>query len=214
MLPLVVVYGLGLLYASAEARSGVDVISQGLLGILGLRGYVGAIGVTTLLVIGVASRRLDGRLGRHALLAGPVAVEAGLYGLFLGAGILEFMDWRGLLGPLLIDATTFEHVVMSAGAGLCEESLFRLLLLPATTAVLVRGLAMPRPIALAVAVAATSLLFAGAHLLGGEAWDPFAFTYRTLAGCVFAGLFLTRGFAVATWSHATYDFFVLSGLNA
>ncbi len=213
MLPLVLIYGVGLLFASAEARSGVDFISQTLLSLLGLRGYVSVLSIGALLVLLVVSIRLGGGLGRHALLAAPVALEATLYGVFLGTLILDVMAWRGLLGPLLVDATWVEHVVMAAGAGLCEESVFRLLLLPATALLLHRALAMPRPMALGVAIAATSVAFAGAHLLGGEPWDAFAFTYRTLAGAVFAGLFLVRGFAVATWSHAIYDLYVLSGLS-
>lgn len=214
VLPLVLIYGVGLLYASPEARSGVDFFSQTLLGLFGLRVYVGVLSIGALLVLLVASVRLGSGLGRHALLAAPVALEATLYGMFLGTLILDVMAWRGLLGPLLVDATWVEHIVMAAGAGLCEESVFRLLLLPATALLLHRALAMPKPMALGVAVAATSLAFAGAHLLGGEPWDAFAFIYRTLAGTVFAVLFLVRGFAVATWSHAVYDLYVLSGWSS
>jgi membrane protease YdiL (CAAX protease family) len=214
VLPLVLIYGVGLLYASPEARSGVDFVSQTLLGLFGLRGYVGVLSIGALLALLVVSVRLGGALGRHALLAAPVALEATFYGLFLGTVILDVMAWRGLLGPLLVDATWVEHIVMSAGAGLCEETVFRLLLLPGTALLLHHALAMPRPMALGVAVAVTSLAFAGAHLLGGEPWDAFAFTYRTLAGAVFAALFLVRGFAVATWSHAVYDLYVLSGLSS
>ncbi|MEZ4268386.1 MAG: CPBP family intramembrane glutamic endopeptidase [Myxococcota bacterium] len=213
VLPLLLVYGVGLLFASPEARSGVDVISHALLDLFGLRTYVGVLAIAALLVLLVASLRLGGRLGSHALLVAPVAAEATLYGLVMGTLILDLMEWRGLLGPLLVDATWLEHVVMSAGAGLCEETLFRLLLIPGLTLLLHRGLAMPRVMALATAVVATSVAFAAAHLLGGEPWDAFAFTYRTIAGGAFATLFLVRGFAVAAWSHAAYDLYVLSGMS-
>ncbi|MCB9728455.1 MAG: CPBP family intramembrane metalloprotease [Deltaproteobacteria bacterium] len=210
-LPLLLIYGYGLLIASPAARSGVDGVSSALLGLFGVRVYItvlGALAATMLLAVGL---RLRGRLGGHALLAAPMALESTLYGLFLGTVILDVMAWQGLMGPLLVDASFVEHVVMSAGAGLCEETVFRLLLLPGTALLLTRGLAMPRPLAWALAIAATSLAFAGAHHLGGEPWDRFAFIYRALAGVVFAALYLARGFGVAAWTHAVYDLYVLSG---
>jgi hypothetical protein len=33
--------------------------------------------------------------------------------------------------------------------------------------------------------------------------------FRTVAGVVFASLFLVRGFAVAAWTHALYDVWVI-----
>jgi hypothetical protein len=42
--------------------------------------------------------------------------------------------------------------------------------------------------------------------------DPFAFgsfTFRLLAGIIFATLYKLRGFAVAVYTHAFYDIFVL-----
>jgi hypothetical protein len=42
--------------------------------------------------------------------------------------------------------------------------------------------------------------------------DPFAwfsFWYRTIAGLIFAGIYLGRGFAVAAYTHALYDIYIL-----
>ena len=47
----------------------------------------------------------------------------------------------------------------------------------------------------------------------GPVGEPFAFApfvYRTLAGAFFATVYQVRGFAVAAWTHAIYDVYVLS----
>ena len=98
------------------------------------------------------------------------------------------------------------------GAGLYEETLFRLWGLPATYAVL-RGFLVPTKVAAGLAVFVTSLAFAAAHYLGGGVENTVAFWhgfgFRFAAGLAFAGLLLTRGFGVAVGAHVIYDATVL-----
>ncbi|MCA9638481.1 MAG: CPBP family intramembrane metalloprotease, partial [Myxococcales bacterium] len=58
----------------------------------------------------------------------------------------------------------------------------------------------------------SSLVFSLAHHVGpaAEAFTFDAFVYRTLAGVFFAIVYQLRGFAVAAWTHALYDVYVLS----
>lgn len=114
------------------------------------------------------------------------------------------------------------------GAGIYEEVLFRLLLLPATFLAL-RALLIPRRTAAVAAVLMTSLIFSLAHYVtpaGGEtllsltafthaaqqvattpeAW--FGFGFRVLAGIIFAVTFLLRGFGITVGCHALYDLLV------
>jgi membrane protease YdiL (CAAX protease family) len=60
-----------------------------------------------------------------------------------------------------------------------------------------------------LAVITSSVLFSLYHYVGPEAfrWDTFAF--RTLAGMMLAGIFVTRGFGIAVGSHACYNIFLL-----
>lgn len=111
------------------------------------------------------------------------------------------------------------------GAGIYEEVLFRLALLPVTIAAL--RACLPARAAVAAAVLLTSLLFAAAHYveLGDAAgWIAglgdavarvtsrpalwFSFTFRCLAGVVFCLLFLKRGFGVTVGCHTVYDLLV------
>jgi membrane protease YdiL (CAAX protease family) len=92
------------------------------------------------------------------------------------------------------------------GAGLYEEVLFRLLLLPLVVWVLQRlGFSMFS--AGLCALLSTSLLFSAAHYVGpdGDTLQLYSFFFRTMAGIFFAALFLLRGFGIAAGTHAAYD---------
>jgi membrane protease YdiL (CAAX protease family) len=101
------------------------------------------------------------------------------------------------------------------GAGVYEELLFRLMLLPAAAWALHR-MGIPRRTSVILAVISTSLVFAAAHYVGGQGetfqlaglafW--FGFSFRFLAGLFFSMLFLYRGFGIAAGTHAGYDILV------
>src|SRR5262249_48125101 len=84
------------------------------------------------------------------------------------------------------------------GAGIYEETLCRLVLLSGLV-LLLRRLEFPGWAAAALAGLLSALLFALAHHVGpcGEAFEPYAFLFRTLAGLYFAALYRLRGFGVA-----------------
>ena len=102
-------------------------------------------------------------------------------------------------------------LMVSLGAGLYEELLFRV--------VLVGGLALlarhvfafgPRASAV-IAVLGGAFLFSAFHYVGayGDAFTVASFTFRLVAGVFFSGLFLLRGFGITAWTHALYDVFLL-----
>jgi len=95
------------------------------------------------------------------------------------------------------------------GAGVYEEALFRLALVPLFFAVL-RLLQMPQVLASSIAVTSSALLFSLAHHAGnpGEAFTWFAFIFRWLAGVYFAWVFVVRGFGIAVGTHSAYDVLV------
>ena len=108
------------------------------------------------------------------------------------------------------------------GAGVYEELLFRLTLIPVCF-YLLRVLLIPRGISLVLAVLSSSVVFAAAHYLepqSGFAWgsltaacrrvadDPslwYGFAFRLFAGLAFSVLLLLRGFGITVGSHALYD---------
>jgi membrane protease YdiL (CAAX protease family) len=187
----------------------VDVVTGVLMATLGVKGYVWVQAGLCLIVLGYAIYHFRRATPRKALLTIPIVAEATAYGLAMGLLILYVMKEQHLLGPLMIPAELLDWTVLSAGAGLHEEIVFRLLLLPLMAVAFERVIAMPRPLAWGVAAIGSSLMFAGAHHLTGEPFELYAFTYRTFAGLFFAAVYLTRGFAVAAWTHAIYDLHVL-----
>jgi hypothetical protein len=95
------------------------------------------------------------------------------------------------------------------GAGVYEETLFRLILVPIFFFTL-KLLQSPQIFASTLAVTGSALLFALAHHAGtpGEPFTWFAFIFRWMAGVFFAWVFVLRGFGVAVGTHAIYDILV------
>jgi membrane protease YdiL (CAAX protease family) len=62
------------------------------------------------------------------------------------------------------------------------------------------------------AVVCGALIFSAFHYLGpyGDPLELPSFTFRTVAGLAFSGLYVTRGFGITAWSHALYDVFLLA----
>ncbi len=215
VLPLLVLYEAGvLLLGPAALRNGADVWLRGLLDVLGFGQYfllpvltVGALLAwhhTTRDPWQVRPRVLRGMLLESMLLGLVLLVLAHLQGALLvqlGAAPALSLQERAV--------TLLGRLVSFSGAGIYEEVLFRLLLLPAVAGLI--GYAWPSARGRVVAaVLVTSLLFSLAHYLGvhGEAFAWFSFLFRLLAGGFFAVLFVYRGFGIAAGTHALYDIFV------
>lgn len=99
-----------------------------------------------------------------------------------------------------------EGVVLSLGAGIYEELVFRVLLVGGLFGVFRSSGVGRRPAAL-FAAGLAALVFSGFHYIG-QYGDPFSvssFLFRFLAGLAFSVLFLIRGFGVTAWTHALYD---------
>jgi membrane protease YdiL (CAAX protease family) len=150
----------------------------------------------------------------------PVLAESAFYALTMGSIILFVMHRfvelvpglaTGQLAAALSSGLNFlDIVVISAGAGLHEELIFRLLGLGGLSWLLAGAMGEKQAWVLALLI--SSLTFSLAHHLGpsGEAFEFAAFCYRALAGVMFALIYQVRGFAVAVWTHAIYDVYVLS----
>lgn len=102
------------------------------------------------------------------------------------------------------------RMISYLGAGVYEEVLFRLMLLPVCMTVFQRIFRMPDKWSAVLAVFLTSLTFSVAHYIGsgGEEFSLFSFTFRATAGCFFASVFLLRGFGITVGCHAVYDLMV------
>ena len=105
-------------------------------------------------------------------------------------------DWRTLF-------------VLSLGAGIYEELVFRLAALTMLHLLLRDLLRLSKPWAYLWMVLVSSVAFGLYHYLGAEAFSWRTLAFRTVAGVFFAVLFLLRGFGVTAFSHCCYDMFVI-----
>ncbi|MBK5186982.1 MAG: CPBP family intramembrane metalloprotease [Gemmatimonadaceae bacterium] len=138
--------------------------------------------------------------------------------LALAFGVIVGLATARLLGTLHMLALapmqrldTPTRLMVSLGAGLYEELLFRV--------ILVSGLAtfgrvvcrMTPRVAGAFAVVLGAVIFSAFHYVGayGDVFTVQSFTFRLIAGLFFSALYLLRGFGIVAWTHALYDVFLL-----
>jgi hypothetical protein len=125
------------------------------------------------------------------------------------AGTLTSLLLRGV--PLALglggamDVPT--ELMISLGAGLYEELLFRVLLVGALAWGARRWLGWSALWAGVGATVVGALVFSAFHYVGpyGDVLRVGSFTFRAVAGVLFSGLYLTRGFGITAWTHALYD---------
>jgi hypothetical protein len=154
----------------------------------------------------------------NAALFLPVTVESAVYALTMGTLILYVMSLLGIDPSLDVGKAAaapasgglLTRIALAVGAGVHEELVFRLILLTAVVALLHQGARVRRWLSVALGFVITSLLFSAAHhVIGGEPWRIGPFVYRFFCGLIFASLFQWRGFAVAVYTHALYDIYVM-----
>lgn len=227
VLPLLLLYEGGVVLLGTQAvRNGADVWLRQFLDSLGFGQYflLPALTIAVLLAWHHVTR------DRWQLSAGVLYVMfaecAVLALLLLGVGRMQGWLVSAIVPPQTPDAQVVMEVgwAMGAraavlgrmlgfvGAGVYEEMLFRLLLLPPVSAC-VQRLGAQRGLRIGCAVVLTSLFFSAAHYLGphGESFVAFSFWFRFLAGAFFALLFVHRGFGIVAGTHALYDIFVSLG---
>lgn len=207
-LPLVLAYEGGvLLLGRGTPRNGADVWLRQLLDSIGLGPYFLLPALTIVGLLAWHHVEHDRWRFSPGVLA-AMLVECLLWAAALmGVARLQERFW-----PLAAGADgegVFARLIGFCGAGLYEEVLFRLLLLPFLAWAFARLGAGPSA-ADAWGVAASSLLFSAAHYVGplGDDFQVYSFTFRFLAGVFFAVLFAVRGFGIAAGTHAAYDMLV------
>jgi len=222
-LPLLVFYqGLALRLAHGErsVRNGADVILQALFTALaGAWGpplfMVCLIGAGVWLVM--RDMRAHGsrlRSGVFIAMLGEAIALALIFGFVVGSvtsGVLGMLQTLVVPGGGGREMDWWTRLMVSLGAGIYEELLFRVLLVGALAAA-ARALLGWRPLTAGVAATfAGAVIFSAFHYLGpyGDRWQLYSFAFRMVAGLFFSGLYLARGFGITAWTHALYDVLLL-----
>ena len=218
--PLFLVYGVGVL--SAPTMNGVDFVTRNLYAAVGfsVRNYLLVYaGLAVCFLIALLYMRKHGGLHRFSFIrlvleSAIVALCLGSFIVFVMQNILGISPVAAIAGPhpklALGDNGPVVDVVLSLGAGVFEELVFRLGLFAGGAALFRVVLGMPHALATLLAGILSSLLFSAAHHIGalGEPWAWNVFVYRSLAGAAFAAMFYYRSLAHAVYTHALYDVYV------
>src|SRR5690348_10144285 len=218
-LPLLVFYevlAVFLTHGERSVRNGADVILQSL-----FTAVAGAWGppLFMLCLIGgglwlvVRDMHAHGsrlRASVFATMLGESVALALVFGLCVGtvtSGVLGLLQMLSIGAGAEGGIDAWTHLMVSLGAGIYEELLFRVLLVGALAAG-ARALLGWRP--MTAGVTATILgaaIFSAFHYIGpyGDRLDVYSFVFRMIAGLFFSALYLVRGFGITAWTHALYD---------
>jgi hypothetical protein len=206
--PLFLIYEIGVLFT--PTMNGVDFVSRNVFALVGhskTNYLLVHAGLAVLFLVAVAVMRRHRLAERRNVLT--MLLESGIYALTLGTLIIFVMHRvLGIEPRLSVGPAT--NLIISVGAGVHEELVFRLGAL-AGGAALLRLFGVRHLAAMVVAFVASSLLFSAAHHIGaaGEPFTLDAFIYRALAGVLFGIIFYYRSLAHAVYTHAFYDVYVL-----
>jgi hypothetical protein len=216
-LPLLVFYqtlAVLLAHGTRSVRNGADVILQSVF--VAMAGAWGPL-VFMLCLIGgglwlvARDMRAHGSRLRARVVVGMLA-ESVLLALVCGvvvssatSGVLGLLQTLALPPSRELDWWT--RLMVSLGAGIYEELLFRVLLVGALSAA-ARALLGWRPVSAGVAAALVgAVVFSAFHYIGpfGDRLQLYSFLFRLIAGLFFSTLYLLRGFGITAWTHALYD---------
>jgi hypothetical protein len=150
-------------------------------------------------------------------------------------GVLAGMCFESLMYavPLVTLGYVFQHyllshqvadnwrrlLVLSIGAGIYEEMVFRLVLFHVLHIIFVDVLRMPKGRAVPLMVLTSAISFSLYHYripwfpwlncTGSETFEWQSFVFRSLAGIYFGLIFMWRGFGLTAGAHASYDIMIV-----
>jgi len=207
LLPLIVVYELGTtMIVSSSGGSPQHIIAftlmQRFFMFFGATGrYLPALAVVAIL------------LGWHVVRRDPWQIDvATLLGMLLESIVLSVpllaigvAAARYAIMSAAAPPNTSNLLILSLGAGIYEELVFRLIAFTALSFVFVDLMGLKPGVSNLLMVLTASVLFAAYHYLGAEAFRWRTFAFRTVAGAYFGAIFVWRGFGITAGSHAAYD---------
>ena len=218
-LPLLVLYELLAHLISGErgVRNGADVLLKSLFLLFGGK-YGLTIFAVVLLGFGLFLVARDWKQSgppRPRFFAGML-VESIIYA-FLFGGVTSLLTGLLLHGPrLMLMAGGFSlptELMVSLGAGIYEEILFRVVLVGALAQLALKGFKWGPRASGVFATIVGAFIFSAFHYIGpyGDALELGSFAFRMVAGLLLSALYLLRGLGITAWTHALYDVILTLG---
>ena len=205
-LPLFIIYEIGIFYMFqaniAFSKNGADVLIEEFINMLGLNGYYAASSIfLTVFFLILYSQR------KNFKYIALMIIESFLYAGILLAVLQNIYLFQGSI------FSNFNNFILSIGAGLYEELIFRFLLLFVLSKSFKFIFKIKEFSSLALSIIVSSVLFSMFHYIGLESFTPVSFTMRFIAGIYLSLIYINRGFGIVALTHAFYDLFVIFRLT-
>jgi hypothetical protein len=206
ILPFLIIYELGIRYYGDQPLV-VFKHLQAFFYLFGATGrYLPAMMCVAILLSWHIARRDPWRIEPMNLLG--MALESAVLAVpLIAMGLAVAHYWQYL--PLIAGMELRHLLVMSIGAGIYEELVFRLVAFTVLNLILVDFFELKKVLAFPLIILTSAVVFSLYHYWGEPfAWQSFAF--RTLAGVYFGVIFICRGFGITAGCHAAYDIIIVS----
>jgi hypothetical protein len=137
-----------------------------------------------------------------------MAAESILWGIpFVIIG-MALQNPHPIIGGTASEPTPWNSIVLSVGAGVYEELLFRLIAINLLSILLMDLFELKASLGIPLIIFSSALLFSAYHLLGNEPFDAGRFAFRAAVGVYLAGIYIYRGFGIVVGAHTVYDLIV------
>ena len=216
-LPLFFIYELGIVFTNTNdlmsLRNGADSLMRETLEIFGIFGFygIGAIFLLSVIFVFLFQKKYLNNILLKIDYLFLMMVESFFWSIML----YLFMSFVLKNSHLLILGTRskllIQQVILSVGAGIYEELVFRVLLIAGISVIIGFVFQWHGHLKSWVAMFISAGLFSSFHFFG-EFGDWFSFNIfmiRFFAGIVLGALYFTRGFGITAWTHSIYDLIVL-----
>jgi len=207
--PLLLAYEVGIALVVPPLRNGAEIAVKLPLSFLG---PAGALVFNFLIAAGVVAAywRLSAERHFRALTFFLLFLESTVYAVALVLVAL-LVQGATLAVAAPVQISPVAAVLLSIGAGVYEEFLFRLLL-TGLLFYLLKGVAPQRSTfwPAMISVTLSALIFAAAHYVGSvsDTFSSSTFAFRFLAGLYLSAVYASRGLGAAVYTHAIYDVIV------
>ncbi|MCF6158160.1 MAG: CPBP family intramembrane metalloprotease [wastewater metagenome] len=211
ILPLLIFYEIGIVIQGSNIKNTADVIIKTPFMVFGKNSSL-IFNLLIIIFVIVSLFFIEKKYKLSILVFAPMFIESVLYALLLGY-VLGFIVYQILFPSPLVHLFSMNmvplwtEIVLSVGAGVYEEIVFRFLLLTLfyfTCTVLFK---INKPFSIITSILFTSLLFASIHYIGilGDHFTYTSFIFRFSAGVVLSIIFMLRGLGIAVYTHAIYN---------
>ena len=216
LLPLVLVYEIGIAIFFSNDANGTGILAYVLLEQLFVSLGLGAAGMALPGVLVAVALLVQHVLARAPWTIHPPTLAVmfaeslvlTLPLLIFGAAIMTANPIPAIAPTDVAPSSDLaSRLVLAVGAGLYEELVFRWALIVILHVVLADLLKLSSSRATWLAVLISSVVFMAAHFLG-RPFEMRAAIFFLVAGLYFGATFVTRGFGIAAGTHAFYDIIV------